>query len=52
MPEVAHIVCPHCGTVNRTPSSRPGVPTKCGSCHQALFTGHPIELTDGNFRRH
>jgi thioredoxin 2 len=52
MSDALHIVCPHCETINRTPTARLGVAPKCGSCHRDLFTGHPIELTDNNFRRH
>jgi thioredoxin 2 len=52
MSESPHTVCPHCGTINRIPGTRLGEAPKCGQCHQALFTGHPIELTDENFRRH
>jgi thioredoxin 2 len=52
MADTPHIVCPHCGTINRIPAARLGEAPKCGQCHQALFTGHPIELTGENFRRH
>jgi thioredoxin 2 len=45
-------VCPQCGTINRIPTSRLGETPKCGQCHEPLFTGHPIELTAANFRRH
>jgi thioredoxin 2 len=52
MTETPHIVCPQCGTINRIPAARLGEAPKCGQCHQALFTGHPVELTADNFRRH
>lgn len=52
MSEALHIVCPHCDTVNRIPAQRLAEAPKCGQCHQPLFTGHPIELTGNNFRRH
>ena len=52
MAESAHIVCPHCDSVNRIPSTRLGEAPKCGKCHRPLFTAHPLELNDGNFRRH
>jgi thioredoxin 2 len=52
MPDAAHIVCPHCDTINRIPTRRLGEASKCGHCHQPLFTGHPIELSGDNFRRH
>ena len=47
-----HIVCPHCNTVNRILSERLGQLPRCGQCKDALFTGHPLELTDQNFERH
>ena len=52
MSDTPHIVCPHCDTINRIPISRLGEAPKCGHCHQLLFTAHPVELTDSNFRRH
>ena len=50
MSETPHIVCPHCGATNRIPAARLGEAPKCGQCHAPLFTGHPVELNDGNFR--
>ena len=38
--------------INRIPAARLSEAPKCGHCHQALFTGHPVELTADNFRRH
>jgi thioredoxin 2 len=52
MADTLEIVCPHCATVNRIPSPRLGEGPKCGQCHQALFTAHPVELGSANFRRH
>jgi thioredoxin 2 len=52
MSDAPHIVCPHCGTVNRIPVTRLAEAPKCGHCHQPLFTGHPLELTGANFRRY
>jgi thioredoxin 2 len=51
MSETFHIVCPHCETINRIPTTRLKEAPKCGQCHQALFAGHPVELTAGNFQR-
>ena len=45
------IPCPHCGTLNRVPSARAGEHPVCGRCRQALFAGHPAELTTMNFDR-
>lgn len=47
-----HIVCPHCDTINRIPSERKFQHPRCGQCKEALFTGHPLELTGRNFQRH
>lgn len=52
MSEALHIVCPHCDTINRIPATHLGEVPKCGQCHQALFTAHPLELTESNFSRH
>jgi len=52
MSEALHIVCPHCDAVNRIPAARLAEGPKCGKCHQALFTAHPIELTTANFQKH
>lgn len=46
------IVCPHCDSINRVPDDRLVAQPKCGKCHQLLFTGHPIELSQGTFSRH
>ncbi|MFA6164787.1 MAG: thioredoxin TrxC [Methylobacter sp.] len=47
-----HIVCPHCHTVNRIPAERLTQHPRCGQCKEALFTGHPLELTGRNFQKH
>lgn len=52
MAEALHIVCPHCATTNRIAAQRLGDAPQCGRCHQALFGGHPLELSDANFRKH
>ncbi|PJA43279.1 MAG: thiol reductase thioredoxin [Lysobacterales bacterium CG_4_9_14_3_um_filter_62_6] len=51
MNESLHITCPHCEAVNRLSESRLAENPNCGRCHQPLFTGHPLVLTDGNFER-
>jgi thioredoxin 2 len=51
-PLVKHIVCPHCSAVNRIPDARLADKPNCGSCHQALFTGHPVALTGATFQTH
>jgi thioredoxin 2 len=52
MSEPLHIVCAHCDAINRIPPARLREAPKCGQCHEALFTAHPIELTSANFRRY
>ena len=44
-----NIPCPHCGALNRVPAERIGEQPTCGRCKQALFDGHPVELTATNF---
>jgi thioredoxin 2 len=51
MSDAFYIVCPRCGAVNRIPAVRLGDAPNCGKCHQPLFTGHPPELTGGDFHK-
>lgn len=51
----AHIVCPHCASTNRLPLDKlhnQAAAPKCGKCHQALFTGAPVDLNNSNFTQH
>ncbi|HHJ17506.1 MAG TPA: thioredoxin TrxC [Gammaproteobacteria bacterium] len=52
MAQSKHLVCPHCGAVNRIPENRLDQHPKCGKCKEALFTGQPLELTDRDFDKH
>jgi len=52
MSDSFYIVCPYCSAVNRIASTRLDEKPKCGKCHQALFSAHPVELTSSNFQRH
>ena len=52
MSDKKHIVCPHCDAVNRVAAARLTDKPNCGSCHQPLFSGHPLELTGSNFQKH
>lgn len=47
-----HLVCPHCGSLNRLPEDRLGAGPNCGNCHQSLFQGHPLPLDAAAFARH
>ena len=51
MSESRHVVCPHCGAVNRVPAERLGG-GQCGRCGQALFPGRPVVLDEAGFDRH
>jgi thioredoxin 2 len=51
MHDAIHLVCPHCQTTLRLPSSKLTQGPKCGRCHQGVFTGHPIELTSATFAK-
>jgi thioredoxin 2 len=44
-------VCPNCGVANRVPQERFGDRPKCGKCHQALFKGQPLELSENQFEQ-
>ncbi len=52
MNESMHIVCPQCNAINRIPSVRLSEGPKCGKCHQPLFDGRPVELTESTFQQH
>lgn len=52
MTDSLHIVCPHCHTTNRVNSADLAKGPDCGSCHKALFTGHPVNLDEAAFDRH
>lgn len=47
-----HLVCPHCAAVNRLPGDRLAAAPNCGSCHQPLFVGRPLDLDATRFDRH
>ncbi len=52
MSDTVHVVCPACSAVNRLPRTRLHSRPTCGKCHQALFTGAPLEVDTATFRRH
>lgn len=51
-PSSLHVVCPHCGAVNRIPRERPAAQAKCGQCHQPLFEDRPFPADTNSFERH
>ena len=46
-----HIVCSHCGGINRVPSERLGENPTCGKCHKAVLDGSTTNLGSSNFER-
>lgn len=46
------IVCGHCGKINRLPAGRAATSARCGSCHQPIFSGQPIDVDEQAFDRH
>jgi thioredoxin 2 len=52
MSEGRQIVCGNCGKINRLPADRGASAARCGSCHQPIFRGHPIEVDEQGFGRH
>lgn len=52
MSDSLHLVCPHCLAVNRLPAARLSQNPKCGQCHKALFSGHPLALNAKSFASH
>ena len=51
MPENVHVACPACGASNRLPETRLDQGPKCGKCGAALFSAHPVAVTDANFEK-
>lgn len=52
MSETHQVVCGHCGRINRLPTARAPQGARCGSCHQPIFSGHPLEVDEEGFGRH
>jgi thioredoxin 2 len=52
MSEGRKVVCGNCGKINRLPAERAPAAARCGSCHQPIFSGHPIEVDEAGFDRH
>jgi thioredoxin 2 len=42
------VPCMHCQALNRVPANRINEAPRCGRCKEALFQGHPLELTTPN----
>jgi thioredoxin 2 len=52
MADPIHVVCAHCDSVVRLAGERLGDAAKCPKCHNALFEGKPVSLTEANFDQH
>lgn len=52
MSATRQVVCGSCGRINRLPAERAPQGARCGACHQAIFTGHPLEVDEQGFERH
>jgi thioredoxin 2 len=52
MSESVHVVCGHCDSVVRLPADRLADGARCPKCHNPLFGGKPIALTEANFDTH
>ena len=46
-----HLVCPHCGGINRVPEERLGENPACGKCHGAVLPPAPVDLDGQSFDR-
>jgi len=51
MLESLHIVCPHCGGVNRVPAQRLRDRGHCGKCKASLFDGKPLAVDDAAMKQ-
>jgi len=47
-----HIVCPHCGAINRVPGDRAAAQANCGTCRSKLFAAKPLDVNGAAFDRH
>jgi len=52
VPNLRHVVCPHCAATNRIPADRPASEARCGACHQSLFDGHTAAVDATTFEKH
>ena len=52
MSDLLHVVCPHCHKTNRIARDQLSASANCGSCHQPLLTGEPVNLDEVSFAKH
>ena len=46
-----HVVCSHCGSVNRIPPAKSALAAKCGKCGAKLFDGNPNDVDSNIFEQ-
>lgn len=46
-----HVVCSHCGAVNRIPQQKSALAAKCGKCSARLFEAEPRDVDSAIFQR-
>ena len=51
MQQGIHVVCTHCGGVNRLPPDKLNKRPKCGKCKQPLFQYQPVEVDDSMLQK-
>jgi len=51
MSDAKKVTCPNCHTRNRVEPGREREAT-CGKCHESLFPGKPVDLTEATFAKH
>jgi len=51
MSDALKVTCPHCHTRNRVIPGKE-MAAQCGKCHDRLFPGKPVDLTEADFARH
>lgn len=47
-----HLVCSHCGAINRLPEQSVVKDAKCGKCKNSIYSNKPVDLTDQSFFRY
>jgi thioredoxin 2 len=47
-----HLVCSHCGAINRIPDDKDISTARCGKCQNAIYSKTPIDLNDSTFYRY
>ena len=51
MSQPVQVVCGRCSATNRVPAERLSDGPVCGKCRTGLFTGKPVDLHAGNFKK-